>query len=123
LFCLVPYDLQRTDSNERLEQISDPLYIGLPYFRPEETQEMKDTVIPGKKLSQIIHDSLHERLNRRIKKSVSNNDFRACAAHDLAPILEKALGIDPKQLSRDKDFLHLLDTAGLKLEDNKWEGL
>lgn len=68
-------------------------------------------------------ESLHERLNRRIKKSVSNNDFRACAAHDLAPILEKALGIDPKQLSRDKDFLHLLDTAGLKLEDNKWEGL
>ena len=32
----------------------------------------------------------------------------------LAPILEKALG----QLSRDQDFFHLLDNAGLKLEDS-----
>lgn len=51
------------------------------------------------------------------------SDFRVCAAHDIAPVLERALGIDPKRLSQDEYFLELLDTGGLKLGDRKWDGL
>lgn len=39
-------------------------------------------------------------LTRRENKRVQTGDFRVCAAHDLAPILGKALEIDVKRLAK-----------------------
>ncbi|KAL1988673.1 hypothetical protein VTN96DRAFT_8373 [Rasamsonia emersonii] len=123
LFDLRHYS-ERADSKERLECVIDPSYIGPPYIEPEEAERIKNTVIhDGKKLSQVIEEFLAGRLNRRTKKRVDSGDFRVCAAHDLAPVLEKTLGIDSKQLARDKDVLRLLETGGLELGDQQWDGL
>jgi hypothetical protein len=65
---------------------------------------------------------LDERLNRRMKKRVESEDYRVCAAHDLAPIFEKALGINPKELAKSQEFLARVDTEGLK-GGAKWLGL
>jgi hypothetical protein len=43
-----------------------------------------------------------------MKKRVYIGDFRVCAAHDVAPILEKALGVKEKYLIRDKEFLRFV---------------
>lgn len=52
----------------------------------------------------VIEEILSERVEGRIKKREESGEFRVCAAHDLAPILEKALGIDPKALAKDREF-------------------
>jgi hypothetical protein len=59
-----------------------------------------------------------------MKKRVDNQDFRVCAAHDLAPIFEKAFGIHPKQLDKDSEFIGLTKRYGLGLpEEEHWSGL
>jgi hypothetical protein len=59
-----------------------------------------------------------------MKKRVQSSDFRVCAAHDLAPIFEKALDIKPKELERDCDFLALAEQFGLDLgEAQSWSGV
>jgi len=121
------YDLQhfnqRPDSRERLESVTDLSYIGSPYFNDDETTAIKNTLVHGKTLAQIIEQELQERLDRRNKKRVDSGDFRVCAAHDLAPILAATLGTNLKQLDKDKRFLLLINSRGLDLGDDKWEGL
>ncbi|KAG4435429.1 hypothetical protein IFR05_009103 [Cadophora sp. M221] len=73
-----------------------------------EDDSQKENLKDGKTLEMLIEEVLTERLERRIKKREESGDFRVCAAHDIAPILEKALEINPKQLSRDKIFLDLM---------------
>ncbi len=59
-----------------------------------------------------------------MKKRVDSRDFRVCAAHDLAPIFEKAFEIHPKQLDKDSKFISLTKRYGLGLpEDEHWSGL
>jgi len=66
----------------------------------------------------------HERLERRTKKRVESGDYRVCAAHDVAPILEKAFGIKPKDLERDQAFLDMISTHGLAFEPSQgWTGI
>lgn len=85
---------------------------------------LKSTVADGKKtLETVIEEELNERLERRIKKRVERGDFRVCAAHDLAPIFENAFDIKPKDLAKNKEFPAVLDRYGLKLKDDKWNGL
>ncbi|KAF4186750.1 hypothetical protein CNMCM8927_005027 [Aspergillus lentulus] len=121
------YDLQhfnqRPDSRERLETVTDLSYIGSPYFNDDETTAIKNTVVHGKTLAQIIEQELHARLERRNKKRFDSGDFRVCAAHDLAPILASTLGTNLKQLNKDKRFALLIKSRGLDLGDEKWEGL
>lgn len=52
-----------------------------------------------------------------MRKRVESADYRFCAAHDLAPIFEKAFGIKPKDLQTNPEFLALLDRSQLKLKD------
>jgi hypothetical protein len=121
------YDLQhfnqRPDSRERLEAVTDLYYIGSPYFNDDETAAIKNTVVHGKTLAQIIEQELQARLERRDKKRFDSGDFRVCAAHDLAPILASTLGTNLKQLDKDKRFLLFVNTGGLDIGDEKWEGL
>jgi hypothetical protein len=121
------YDLQhfnqRPDSRERLETVTDLSYIWSPYFNNDETTTIKNTLVHGKTTAQIIEQELQERLERRNKKRVDSGDFRVCAAHDLAPILAAALGTNLKQLDKDNRFLLLVNSRGLDLGDEKWEGV
>lgn len=128
------YDLRNFDevatSQDRLNSILtasyvDGLYIGLPYFTPEEAATIRATIIQGSKsLQTVIRETLQERLERRMKKSVQSGDYRVCAAHDLAPIFEKAFCIDQKMLARDTKFLALMTAWRLHLpEDQEWDGL
>ena len=84
---------------------------------------IKSTIVDGSiTLETVIEETLNERLERRIKKRVESEDFRVCAAHDLAPIFEKAF--EPKDLAKDERFLEILDRSGLKLkDDDQWVGL
>ncbi|THX20668.1 hypothetical protein D6D17_00519 [Aureobasidium pullulans] len=113
------YDLrhyrERPDSLERLETIVDISYLSTPYFNESEVTQLKSTLLStGKTLEETIEQTLHERLNRRLKKRQESNDYRVCAAHDLAPIFEKAFGLEHKQLARDVEFLKLVDENGLE---------
>jgi hypothetical protein len=123
------YDLRNfreiSDAQARLDRIVDASYIGLPYFQPNEVQLLKSSIVEGDKtLENIIEETLNERLERRIKKRVESRDFRVCAAHDLAPIFEKAFDIKPKVLSKNEEFLAILSRSGLNLKDgDNWKGL
>lgn len=115
------YDLrnfkERVDSQARLDSIVDASYIGLPYFQPDKVERLKCTAVNATQmLEEAIRDTLNERLERRIKKRAESGDYRVCAAHGLAPIFENAFGIKPKDLSRNVDFLALLDSSGLDLK-------
>ncbi|RAK95623.1 uncharacterized protein BO80DRAFT_469240 [Aspergillus ibericus CBS 121593] len=122
------FDLQNFNtpsSNKRLEKVVDPSFVGKPYFSPEEADKIKQTVVDanGKTFSQMVEEALNERLERRQKKRVESGDFRVCAAHDLAPIMGRALGIDLKQMEKDKEFATLAETKGLWLGGETWGGL
>ncbi|OOF93395.1 hypothetical protein ASPCADRAFT_7621 [Aspergillus carbonarius ITEM 5010] len=112
-------------ANKRLEKVVDPSFIGKPYFSPEEADKIKQTVVDtnGKTFSQMVEENLNERLERRQKKRIESGDFRVCAAHDLAPIMGRALSIDLKQMEKDKEFAALVEKKGLRLGREKWGGL
>ncbi|CZT50330.1 uncharacterized protein RSE6_11295 [Rhynchosporium secalis] len=142
------YDLRNFSEVEtsqlRLDSIADASYLSLPYFTPDEATIIKSSLVdtskpthPGAKkvkiqdeqqnlkaLETVIEETLKERLERRNKKREESGDFRVCAAHDLAPILEKALDIKPKNLANDKAFVELIEKYGLELGDGAvWKGV
>ena len=123
------YDLRHFEqikvSQSRLETVIDPSYLGEPYFNQDEAEKIKGARLDGNKtLSALIEETLNERLNRRMKKRVESGDYRVCAAHDVAPILEKALGIKPKDLERNQAFLNKMLANGLHLKPGEqWTGL
>lgn len=122
------FDLQnfnhRQDSRERLDTVIDPSYIGAPYFTIEETTRIKQMTVTEKTtFEQTISEKLDERLSRRLQKRASSGDYRVCAAHDLVPIIADTLRVDLKQMERDKRFMHLVETKGLDLEGEQWDGL
>ena len=115
------YDLRHFEDSDlirsRLETIVDPSYLAAPYFTAAEAEKIKDARVDGDKaLSALMEETLNERLERRMKKRVESGDFRVCAAHDVAPILEKAIGIRPKDLERNQAFLDTMSAHGLKLD-------
>lgn len=123
------YDLRHFEqsivSQSRLESVVDPSYLGEPYFDQKEAEKIKGARLDGDKtMSCLIEETLNERLERRMKKRVESGDYRVCAAHDVAPILEKALGIKPKDLEKNQAFLDRMSTTGLLLEPGEqWTGL
>ena len=123
------YDLRHFDqsdlSRSRLESVVDPSYLGEPYFSRDEADQIKGAHVDADKtLSAIIEETLSERLNRRMKKRVESGDYRVCAAHDIAPILGRALNIKPKDLERNQEFMEIMLQNGLHLKPNvQWSGL
>ncbi|GLA12835.1 hypothetical protein AnigIFM62618_009350 [Aspergillus niger] len=115
----------KTSSKKRLDKVTDPSYIGEPYFTIEEAEKIKQTIIDanGKTFSETLVEGLNERLKRRNKKRVKSGDFRVCAAHDLAPLMASVLGIDLKQMEKDKEFAGMVELKGLHLRGEIWGGL
>lgn len=106
----------------RLSTVIDSLYIGAPYFTASEADLIKSTITDGTPLSSIIENTMQEKLKRR--KRTEAQDFRPCAAHDLAPLLERAFDIKHKRLDKSKHFQDLLRTSGLELKENqKFKGV
>jgi hypothetical protein len=115
-------------SRDRLETVIDTSYIGLPYFTTIEAAVVKRLQIGGSKrsptLAGVIEETLKERLERRLKKRVESEDYGVCAAHDVAPILEGVLGVEEKDMMRDKEFLGLVEKWGGELGGGvAWKGL
>ncbi|KAJ9202130.1 hypothetical protein DTO021D3_3626 [Paecilomyces variotii] len=111
------YDLrhfQEEASQARLDSVIDSSYLCSPYFTSEEVTQLKATKLQDtKSLGALIEETLNERLERRVKKQIESGDFRVCAAHDLAPIFERAFHIKPKDLERDRILLDLIKQSGL----------
>lgn len=59
----------------------------------------------------------------RQQKRASSGDYRVCEAHDLVPIIADTLRVDMEQMERDKRFMHLVESKGLDLEGEQWDGL
>ncbi|KAH8780643.1 hypothetical protein F5882DRAFT_267518, partial [Hyaloscypha sp. PMI_1271] len=82
-----------TGCRDRLETVVDPSYTGSPYFTSCEVAIIKSLQISGSKgpamLAELIDEIVQVRLEWRMKKQVESVDFRVCAAHDVAPIVEK----------------------------------
>lgn len=125
------YDLRNFQENPkaqaRLDTVQDILYIGMPYFDPIEAQQLKTCIVDATNnitFETLIKDTLRERLERRAKKRADSEDYRVCAAHDLAPIFEKAFNIKPKDLQTNTEFLTILDRSQLILKDSdNWKVL
>jgi len=104
--------------------ILDLSYIGAPYFSDDESRQIKNTVVSGKTgepvrtLDTLIEKTLAEKLGR--KKRLDTMDFRVCAAHDLAPILERAFNIQERQLRKNKSFTKQVEAYGLDLKEGEY---
>ncbi|KAG8627030.1 hypothetical protein KVT40_004513 [Elsinoe batatas] len=110
---------EKADSQARLDSIVDASYLGPPYFDETEVARLESTVFSdGLTLAVQIQTTLDERLGRRTKKRIESDDFRVCAAHDLAPIFEKAFSIAPKHLARNQKFVDLVDVHGLSTPED-----
>lgn len=117
-----------TVSRDRLETVIDPSYIGSLYFTDTEAAIVKWLQVSGSKgsstLKEVIEKILKERLERRIKKRIKSRDFRVCAGHYIAPVLERVLGVEEKDLVRHKEFLGLVEKWGAELGAGVvWKGL
>ncbi|KFY26830.1 hypothetical protein V493_03845 [Pseudogymnoascus sp. VKM F-4281 (FW-2241)] len=125
------YDLRNFQDNPkaqaRLNTVQDISYIGMPCFDPIEAQQLKACIVDttsNSTLETLIEDTLKELLERRAKKRADSEDYRICAAHDLAPVFEKVFSIKPKDLQTNTEFLALLDRSQLQLKDtDNWKGL
>lgn len=97
--------------------------MGAPYFSAEEAALIKATVMSdGQTLQANIEATMEEKLKRR--KCTELNDFRPCAAHDIAPLLERAFNVNYKKLDKSKHFQELLGRSGLELkEGQKFKGV
>lgn len=114
---------EKAASQARLDDIVDASYLGKPYFTDDQAVMLKSTVLPGgETLAASIQATLDERLERRIKKRAGSSDYRVCAAHDLAPVFEKAFEANPKDLARNQKFVELVDTHGLEVP-NDWRSV
>lgn len=107
-------------SCDRLQRVVDPLYVGFPYFTTIEAEQIKATSLSdGASLQMTIENTLDKKLNRRIKKRIESQDFRVCAAHDLAPIFEKAFGIHAKDIDKNSKFMTLVKKYSLELPEEE----
>ncbi|KAI9679353.1 MAG: hypothetical protein M1817_005374 [Caeruleum heppii] len=128
---LLIYDLrhfeEKADCQARLDSVVDISYISLPYFDQAEAHILKTALLSSdekdsRTLEDFLRTTLDERLNRRMKKRVDSGDFRVCAAHDIAPIWEEALGIKSKELAKNREFVAYVNANGLE-GANEWQGL
>ena len=127
------YDLRNfrsnADARDRLDCVVSEHYIGEPYFDASETDRLLHTIIDttnGDTLGDSIEQFFTERLAPRLKgRMEETGDYRVCAAHDLAPIFERAFRVNAKDLCKNKTFIALVKKGGLQALDQGgvWKGL
>jgi hypothetical protein len=127
------YDLRAfrssSASSSRLENVIAPDYIGLPYFTDEEAERLRSTIIDvltGDTLGLRLDTFFKSKLEKRMKTCMEETgDYRVCAAHDLAPIFERAFRVSPGDLAKNKGFRSLVTKGGLEALDQGevWKGL
>ncbi|KAF2017086.1 hypothetical protein BU24DRAFT_143463 [Aaosphaeria arxii CBS 175.79] len=135
------YDLRHfrssPSSRSRLDAVVDTHYLGAPYFDPVERSLLLSSLIipsfPSSSSSTTTTDTLQDTLDdffrRKLEKRVKGRiekegDGRICAAHDLAPVFERAFGVRMKELEKNRGFMKLLRTRGLELREGQvWCGL
>jgi hypothetical protein len=73
-------------------------------------------------LDEFFEKKLEKRLKGRMKETA---DYRVCAAHDIAPIVEKVFGVRPGDLKKNKMLVKLVDKGGLSALDDGavWKGI
>lgn len=125
-------------SEERMSAMTDAVYIGGPYFTPDEATQIKDAVIdhamppmdepndqaddaeedsaghpvPEHVQPTTVEDAIHARMARFHDKRRASGDARPCGPHDMAPLYEAVFGILPDEM-RDEKFLARLRRQGL----------
>lgn len=127
------YDLRNfrsnSDSRTRLDSVVHEYYLGEPYFSEDEANKVLHTVPDAateKTVGEAIRAFYEQKLLQRQKsRAIETGDYRICAAHDLAPIFEKAFRLNGKDLAKNKGFMALVNKGGLNaLEDGRvWKGL
>jgi hypothetical protein len=115
----------------RLEKVTDPFYISLPYFDTSEAIIIKGTQVDDSLLANNDNLDLGEILSsksnlesvleacfaRLLKKRQASGtrDFRPCSAHDLAPLLCTLLGVNKEEV-KDEKFRSRLARSGGNLD-------
>jgi hypothetical protein len=124
------YDLRafrsNSDSRSRLDSVVSTYYIGEPYFSASEAERVLNTISDGKALKNTLDEFFEKKLEKRLEGRMKETaDYRVCAAHDIAPIVEKAFGVRPGDLKKNKGFAKLVDKGGLSaLNDGAvWKGI
>ena len=118
-----------TTSRFRLDWVVDTYYIGWPYFSDTEVQQVLHTVVDaksGKTLQQTLDDFFSKKLEKRLDGQMKETgDYRVCAAHDLAPVVEKVFGVDSTDLKKNKGFVKLVEQGGLEAlnKGGVWKGM
>lgn len=115
------YDLQKFGSDkaseDRLNSVTDNLYLSAPYFEIEEVEMLRcfKSTSNGKTLESL----LREKLNNNIKQKK-----RVCTSHHVLPVFEQAFGLSARKLSEDKVFKKLVKKGGLQALDDggSWNG-
>jgi hypothetical protein len=114
------YDLRniKTDHASEMRTLSttDELYISSPYFSEAEAAQTKSALIIdaeniGDKPS-TVEEFIKTQLETFFEKRRASGDARPCGPHDLAPIYEKAFGIEHTVL-QDEKLLARLRRSGL----------
>lgn len=126
------YDLRNFRSNhesrDRLDSVVDTYYIGSPYFSATEADYILQTAgnTETTTLKELLDDFFAQRPEKRMQSRMKDTaDYRVCAAHDLAPIVEKVFRIHPKDLAKNKGFMKLIRLGGLTAldEGGVWQGI
>jgi hypothetical protein len=124
------YDLRafrsNSDSRSRLDSVASTYYIGEPYFGASGVERVLHTISDGKTLKDTLDEFFEKKLEKRLKGRMKETaDYRVCAAHDIAPIVEKVFGVRPGDLKKNKMLVKLVNKGGLSALDDGavWKGI
>jgi hypothetical protein len=113
------YDLRAfrsdSDSRSRLDSVASTYYIGEPYFGASGVERVLHTISDGKTLKDMLDEFFEKKLEKRLKGRIKETaDYRVCAAHDIAPIVEKVFGVRPGRPEEKQDACEVGRQRGLE---------
>ncbi|KAI9758609.1 MAG: exo-1,3-beta-glucanase [Chaenotheca gracillima] len=101
-------------SSVRLENV-----LGVPensnaYFNAGERQTIMSAIVYGTTtFGAFLRQTLDERQSRNMRSGIDGDNPHLCVERDISPIWEKAFGVDPEAMARDKAFIRLIRSCGL----------
>lgn len=100
-------------AEKRTLQSTDELYLGPPYFTPEESALVKGAKITQATTDQnTVQDAIHAQMQNFFDKRRASGDARPCGPHDLAPIYLRVFEVTSEELD-DAKFLSRMSRSGL----------